>query len=172
MKRLWAPWRKAYIRPKNRKDSRCLFCRIRDEKKDPKNYLLKRNSTAYAVLNIYPYTNGHVLIVPNRHVASMAQLKAQEKLDWLALADESLAGLKKAIRPQGFNVGINLGRIAGAGVPGHLHLHIVPRWQGDTNFMPVLGETRVISESLDSLYAGMTAFLKKNKKSGNRRSRT
>lgn len=171
MKRLWAPWRKAYIRPKDRKDKRCLFCRIRDERKDRQNYLLKRNAEAYAVLNIYPYTNGHILIVPHRHVASASQLRDHEKLSWLALADELLAGLAKTIRPDGFNVGMNFGRAAGAGVPGHLHLHIVPRWQGDTNFMPVLGETRVISESLDSLYRNLRTFLRKNKKSQRRKFR-
>ena len=162
MSRLWAPWRKTYIRPKRRKPKGCLFCRfLADRKKDARNYLIKRTPLSFALLNLYPYNNGHVLILPKRHVDSLGKLTAREKLDWLELCDELIAALRKELKPQGFNVGINLGAAAGAGIPKHLHLHIVPRWPGDVNFMPVLAGTKVISESLDSLYDLLTRSLNK-----------
>lgn len=159
MQQLWAPWRQAYIRPKNRKSKACIFCGLRDSKQDSKNYVLKRTPFSYAVLNLYPYNNGHVLIVPKRHVNVISKMTDAEKLDWLKLSEEIRQGLQKAVKPHGFNVGINLGRIAGAGIPGHLHLHIVPRWKGDVNFMPVFSDTRVISQSLDSLFETMKGAL-------------
>jgi ATP adenylyltransferase len=113
------------------------------------------------MLNRYPYNNGHVMIVPNRHVPMLDRLAQREKLDLLQLLDRSLAVLKKTIHPQGFNIGINLGRSAGAGFPGHLHIHIVPRWTGDTNFMPVAGETKVISDSLEAVYEALSRRLKR-----------
>lgn len=149
---LWAPWRKAYIRPNALPRKGCLFCRLVSEKRAKKNYILKRTRHSFAVLNLYPYNNGHTLVVPCRHVNRVEALSGAEKLDWLSLHDEILKALKRAMRPDGFNVGINLGKSAGAGIPGHLHLHIVPRWNGDTNFMPVVAKTKVISESLDSAY--------------------
>ncbi len=170
MDQLWAPWRKAYIRPKASPLSPkgCLFCRLDSEKRDKKNYILKRTRHSFAVLNLYPYNNGHTLIVPRRHGSRVETLSAAEKLDWLALHDEILNALKRAMNPDGFNVGINLGKSAGAGIPDHLHLHIVPRWRGDTNFMPVLTKTKVISESLDSAYVLIAAQLgrKDRKKRG------
>lgn len=152
MERLWAPWRKTYIRPNTKPEKGCLFCRLKASTKDVKNYVLKRNPTCYAVLNLFPYNNGHILIVPNRHVDNAAKLTDKEKLDWLSLYGEVQDALSRAVKPHGFNVGINLGRAAGAGIPKHLHLHIVPRWKGDSNFMPVFSGVKVISESLDSLY--------------------
>ncbi len=119
---------------------------------DQKNYIVKRTAHAFAVLNLYPYNNGHVLIVPRRHVAEFGQLKDVELLDLIKLQNDLLLRLKKRLKPHGFNVGANLGIAAGAGVPGHLHIHLVPRWPGDTNFMPVVGKAKVISESLKSLY--------------------
>ena len=104
------------------------------------------------MLNLYPYTNGHLLVVPNRHLSSLEKLKKPERLDLLELVDLGIEILKKSLHPTGFNVGFNLGPTGGAGIPGHVHLHVVPRWNGDTNFMPVLGGTRVISQSLDELY--------------------
>lgn len=169
MQRLWAPWRKTYIRPEKKKSGTCVFCSILSSKQDAKNFILKRNRTCFAVLNLYPYNNGHVLILPNRHVPSIDKLNDTEKLDWLALAEEMRAALKKAVNPHGFNMGINLGRIAGAGIPGHLHLHIVPRWKGDVNFMPALGDTRVISESLDSLYKTLQPVIAGKRKAGTSR---
>lgn len=167
MDRLWAPWRKAYIRPEGKKKGGCLFCRLQSPRRSSHDYVLKRTAFSFAVLNIYPYNNGHVMIVPNRHTASLAALSSAERLDWLALCDELIAALQKQLRPHGFNIGMNLGRAAGAGIPHHLHLHIVPRWTGDSNFMPAVGESKVISESLDSVYQ----LLKKALKAGNKKSK-
>lgn len=166
MDRLWAPWRKAYIRPEGRKRRGCLFCDLQSSKKASSDYILKYTPFNFAVLNIYPYNNGHVMIVPRRHTASMAALNSAERLDWLALADEVMAALQKELKPDGFNIGMNLGKAAGAGIPRHLHLHIVPRWVGDVNFMPAVAGSKVISESLDSVYQVLTrALAVKNKKS-------
>ena len=159
MDRLWAPWRKAYIRP-DRKSRGCVFCRLFRQKPDSRTYILKRTPFNFAVLNLYPYNNGHVMIVPNRHLASLKQLKPHEKLDWFSLCEEVMAAVQSGLKAQGVNLGMNFGKIAGAGIPGHLHLHIVPRWKGDANFMPVVGGTKVISESLDSVYELLTRILK------------
>ncbi len=162
MQRLWAPWRKAYIRPKSKTQKKaCLFCGLRLSKNDASNYVLKRARYNYAVLNLYPYNNGHVLIVPNRHIAAVSEMTDAEKLDWLNLYEQVQSALADAVTPDGFNVGLNLGRGAGAGIPNHLHLHIVPRWTGDSNFMPVVAGTKVISESLDSMYSLLKKKLKK-----------
>ena len=152
MDRIWAPWRKSYIRHTLKRAKGCLFCRLPREHKDPRNLILARNKSAYAILNLYPYNNGHILIIPYRHTDSLHQLSDHEKLDWLRLYDETIVALKRTLKPNGFNVGINLGRIAGAGIPKHIHLHIVPRWKGDINFMPVTANTKVVSESLRSVY--------------------
>ena len=171
MNRLWAPWRKAYLRPKGRRDKGCLFCRLLAEKQDERNYIVKRNAYCFAILNIYPYNNGHVMIVPSRHVDSVHALKDREKLDWLDLYEEVHLALKKVLKPHGFNIGINLGRVSGAGIPHHMHLHVVPRWKGDFNFMPVIGETKVISESLDSVYHALVRTLKSSKTKFRKKSR-
>ncbi|MDD5216988.1 MAG: HIT domain-containing protein [Candidatus Omnitrophica bacterium] len=156
MDRIWAPWRKSYIRPKKARERGCLFCRLRDAKNDRQNYVIKRTAYNFAVLNRYPYNNGHVMIVPKRHVAMLDELCDVEKLDWIELLEDMIAGLKRSLRPHGFNAGMNIGQVSGAGVPGHLHLHVVPRWSGDVNFMPIIGETKIISESLDSVYQALT----------------
>ena len=155
---LWAPWRKTYIShiPKIRG---CLFCKILTGRNDRRNLLVKRSQHAFAVLNRYPYNNGHVMIVPNRHVRLFSQLKDVELLGLMRLQDEMLKGLRTCIHPHGFNVGTNLGRVGGAGVPGHIHVHLVPRWLGDNNFMPAIGGTKVISQSLSSLYQALTAAI-------------
>ena len=161
MDRLWAPWRKAYIRPEGRRKRGCLFCRLAKQKPTLQNYILKKTPFSFAVLNLYPYNNGHVMIVPRRHGDTLDALSEREKLDWLALYGQVLGAMKKTLRPHGFNVGMNLGRAAGAGIPHHLHLHVVPRWQGDSNFMPVLGGSKVISESLKSTYRLLTRELQR-----------
>jgi ATP adenylyltransferase len=158
--RLWAPWRKAYLRPKGGKPKGCIFCRLLAEKRDAQNYILKRTAKSFALLNLYPYNNGHVMIVPLRHVDSVHALTNREKLDWLDLYEEVRAAIKAKLKPHGFNVGINLGRVGGAGIPHHLHLHVVPRWRGDANFMPVISDTKVMSESLDSVYHVIRSKLK------------
>lgn len=149
---LWAPWRSVYIERHLRKKTGCIFCRALREKRDRNNHIVKRSRHAFAVLNRYPYTNGHVMIVPNRHIAELKDLTDPERLDLLGLQDQVIELLKEILRPDGFNLGLNLGRAAGAGVLGHVHVHIVPRWIGDTNCMPVISGTKVISQSLCVLY--------------------
>ncbi|MBI3317481.1 MAG: HIT domain-containing protein [Candidatus Omnitrophica bacterium] len=161
MNRLWAPWRQAYIQPKRPPQKGCLFCRLiqAPSRKDRSHQILKRTTHSFAILNLYPYNNGHVMIVHCRHAASLHQLKDEEKLDLLSLFDSVMQALKKRLKPQGFNAGINMGKVAGAGIPGHIHLHLVPRWKGDSNFMPVVGETKVISQSLKQVYELITPLL-------------
>lgn len=161
MDRLWAPWRQAYIQPKRPPKKGCLFCQIVHDasRKDPQNLVLKRTPHSFALLNLYPYNNGHVMIIPRRHVATLYLLRDKEKLDLLHLFDDAVAALQKKLRPQGFNAGINIGKVAGAGIPGHIHLHLVPRWKGDSNFMPVTGKTKVISQSLERVYEILAPLL-------------
>ncbi len=150
MNKLWAPWRKSYIL--KHPVSKCFICRIKASSQDAKNFILKRSHYSFAVLNIFPYNNGHMMITSNRHVDGLEKLKDQELLDLLQLMNQITVHIKKTLKPQGLNIGINLGHVAGAGVPGHVHIHIVPRWSGDTNFMPVVANTKVLSESLRSVY--------------------
>jgi ATP adenylyltransferase len=153
MERLWAPWRETYI-TKVLKDQHkgCVFCGIVKSDKDAKNYIFLRGKKVYAVLNIYPYSNGHCLITPNRHVGDISKMTKDELSEMMDLLLEVKARLQKVLSPHGFNVGLNLGRLAGAGIPGHVHMHVVPRWKGDHNFMPITGKTKVISQSLDTIY--------------------
>lgn len=156
MDRLWAPWRKNYV--SQRKPLRgCIFCRAHRSsiKKDGANLLLYRSTHSFILLNRYPYNNGHLMIAPNRHVNTLEKLAAKERLNLLELLDLALQLLRKAFHPEGFNLGLNLGRTGGAGVPGHVHLHVVPRWKGDTNFMPIIARTKVISDSLQEVYRSL-----------------
>ncbi len=150
MERIWAPWRKEFIL--KAKESGCLFCELPDERADRKSLILFRGPRTYAVLNRYPYTNGHLMVVPYRHTAELDDLTRDEAGELWELARRSVNLLRAAYRPQGFNLGLNLGRAAGAGVVDHLHLHVVPRWAGDNNFMPVIGNTKVHSLSLDETF--------------------
>ncbi|MBI4373123.1 MAG: HIT domain-containing protein [Candidatus Omnitrophica bacterium] len=150
MDKLWAPWRRGYIL--QNPGGKCFICRIRKSSQDAKNLVLKRSRHSFAVLNLFPYNNGHVMVIPNRHVGALQKLNDRELLDLMRLTNQMIARLERVMKPGGMNLGINFGRIGGAGVPGHLHIHLVPRWSGDTNFMPVIGNTKVISESLKSVY--------------------
>ncbi|MGQ9823462.1 MAG: HIT family protein [Desulfotomaculales bacterium] len=150
MERLWAPWRAVYIGKGH--GEACFFCEKLNDSEDEVNYLLLRGEKTFVLLNLYPYNNGHLLVAPKRHVGDVADLSAEELLELGEVTRRMVGLLRKAFKPDGFNIGVNLGTIAGAGVPGHLHVHIVPRWAGDTNFMPVLGDVRVISEALDATY--------------------
>ena len=153
MQRLWAPWREEYITKVHKNQHKgCIFCRIVKAKNDAGNFVFLRHETAFAVLNIYPYSNGHCLVLPNRHVSDIDKLKKEELMDVMGLLMDTKRLLTRAVRPDGFNVGLNLGRLAGAGIPGHVHMHLVPRWKGDHNFMPVTAGTKIISQSLDVIY--------------------
>jgi ATP adenylyltransferase len=152
MQRLWAPWREPYISKLTSKQKSCVFCRILAAKKDKQNLVFIRKPHAWAVLNLYPYSNGHCLVLSNRHVNDINKLPQEEYAQLMELLRETKDLLQSVFKPHGFNVGMNVGRIAGAGIPGHVHLHIVPRWKGDHNFMPVTADTKVISQSLSVIY--------------------
>jgi ATP adenylyltransferase len=148
---LWAPWRKGYVIQPN-KDKTCLFCRVKREKKDRENLILFRAKTAFIILNRFPYNNGHLMVVPNRHLKDLSALKPEEINDLFSLVKKATKGLKKVLKPEGLNLGLNLGKAAGAGIAGHLHIHVVPRWAGDTNFMPAVSGVKSLPDSLDALY--------------------
>lgn len=149
MKTLWAPWRMTYINEEAKeRTGECLFCpRIRDDK-DAENLIVHRAGLTIVFMNKYPYNGGHTLVMPVRHVAEMEDLEDREMLELFKVVSDCKRALQDVLKPHGYNIGINLGEVAGAGVPGHLHVHIVPRWNGDTNFMPVLGDTKVIPEHI------------------------
>jgi len=154
MEQLWAPWRLAYVsQPKSPKaDADCFLCRGLAESDDRANHIVHRSESGCIVLNRYPYSNGHVLIAPLAHKAKLEDLTDRETLDLQKLLSRVMAILDRKMSPEGYNVGLNLGRAAGAGLPGHLHWHLVPRWAGDMNFMPVLADTRILVQSLDALW--------------------
>lgn len=149
MKVLWAPWRMAYIK-NARKPAKCIFCVKPGERRDAENLLLHRGRHGFVMMNLFPYNSGHLLVAPYAHTRSLEQLPDEVALDLLALTNLSLKVLRAEIKPEGFNIGVNLGRVSGAGIEAHVHLHIVPRWNGDTNFMPLFAETRVIPEHLQA----------------------
>jgi ATP adenylyltransferase len=148
MDKLWAPWRINYISSEI-KIKGCIFCRAKKSKLN--DYVIFKTKKSICLLNIYPYNNGHLLVSPLRHIAGIELLSQEEILDMFKCLKRAKRLLEKVLKPQGYNLGFNLGRNAGAGIIGHLHLHIVPRWVGDTNFMPVIGNTKVISQSLEEL---------------------
>src|SRR5512137_1731034 len=157
LERLWAPWRIEYIM--SRKPPGCIFCDRPAENNDDSNLILHRGKYHFIIMNAFPYNNGHMMVVPYRHTSSLSDWSAEERAEMMELADLGVELLKRTMRPDGFNLGINMGLVAGAGVADHIHLHIVPRWNGDTNFMPVLSDTRVISEHLKATYAKLKSAL-------------
>lgn len=160
---LWAPWRKPYLQKAVRTPNpeKCFFCDyVRTQKRDRKNLVLTRRKTCFCVLNRYPYTSGHLLVAPLAHKAGLDELGPAERGELFDLLLDMQHALERTLHPHGYNIGINLGRAAGAGVPGHAHFHIVPRWLGDTNFMTTAGQTKVISESLEGLYEHLQKALR------------
>lgn len=157
---LWAPWRIDYILGDKSEDgeSRCLFCHLLEEKDDCGNLILERTKHSYVLLNRYPYSSGHLLVLPASHVADLDMLEAEPYIDLMLLLKKSIKVLQKALHPSGINAGLNMGAAAGAGIAAHLHFHIVPRWPGDHNFMPVIADTMVIPQQLDSLYEMLKPF--------------
>lgn len=150
MDKIWAPWRKEYILQGPTKG--CIFCAKAKEDRDRKNFIIKRARFSFAMLNTFPYNNGHLMIAPYNHTPHLGGLSDEELLDLIDLLKVSQDLLNKVLKPAGFNIGMNIGKSSGAGIVEHLHVHIVPRWSEDTNFMPVISDTKVIPESLDSLY--------------------
>lgn len=160
MDRLWAPWRLAYVTtaPKipTTPTNPCFICQGLSETNDRANLIARRTELSTVILNRFPYNNGHLLIAPHAHKARLDELTPEESLDLQLTLTDMVRELERLMSPEGFNIGLNLGKVAGAGLPGHLHWHIVPRWNGDTNFMPVLSDTRVIVQSLDAFYDLLT----------------
>ena len=159
MEALHAPWRIEYIMAPKPKNAESLFARIAQSSDDEANYVIARDRTCFAVLNTYPYNGGHLLIVPYRQTPDLNGLTDEELADLLKLTRRCQNALTSVMKPDGFNIGVNLGKVAGAGVQGHLHIHVVPRWLGDTNFMPILANTVVVPEALRDLAAKLRAAL-------------
>ncbi len=150
MDRLWAPWRIGYVLSEKSED--CIFCDKPSAGDDAAELILNRGELSYVLMNAYPYNNGHLLVVPYEHVPDVLSVSEEQLVDMMRLTRRAIEATQRAMRPDGFNVGFNVGRVAGAGIEEHVHLHIVPRWAGDTNFMPVLGDTRVVPQSLRECY--------------------
>jgi ATP adenylyltransferase len=158
---LWAPWRIGYIQGLD-KDNKCFICHYQQNpQNDTQNLVLWRTGSSIVLLNRFPYNNGHLLIAPVRHFAELTEASNEELLDMTKLIRESQKALSACIRPHGFNVGMNFGRCAGAGLPGHLHIHVVPRWDGDTNFVSTCSQAKVISQSLSELHGLLKETSKK-----------
>lgn len=157
MEYLWAPWRIEYIQ--RAPESGCILCQKPREVNDEANLILYRGQHNFIILNAFPYNPGHLMVAPYRHTANLQDLKDEETKELFDLIKKGLELLEEAMEPMGFNVGLNLGKVAGAGIAEHIHTHIVPRWQGDTNFMPVLSDTKVLSEALISTYRRLKAKL-------------
>jgi len=159
MKIIWAPWRKSYI-TNCHKQSECFFCDMIKDSEDQKNLILYRSTSVFVVLNKFPYTNGHLMIVPYDHVSNLSDLDSEKMLDLLSTTSKAIQWLSASMNPQGYNIGMNLGKIAGAGLENHIHMHVVPRWLGDLNFMTCISETRIISESLSENYQSILNVIK------------
>lgn len=153
MRHLWAPWRDAYVTKEPRG---CFICTALRLKRDREHWVLKRTKHSLCMLNLYPYNAGHLLIVPKRHVKDLENLSSDERLDLIDLLIDMQKVSRKALKAHGFNAGVNFGRAAGAGLLGHVHIHLVPRWNGDTNFLPVISDTKTVSSSLNLMYQRIT----------------
>lgn len=164
MDRLWSPWRSRYIQTfgTDKEAEGCVFCEALASGRDNDHYLVKRHRRCFSMLNLYPYNSGHLLIIPNEHLPSLEDLEGETYREMTEVLRDWLRVFKSVMRPEGFNIGSNLGRTGGAGIDQHVHMHIVPRWSGDANFMPVVADTKVISESLNetmlTLRAGFEAL--------------
>jgi len=159
VERLWAPWRMEYIlqpKPKG-----CIFCDKPKQDKDRENLILFRGKAVFVIMNYYPYNNGHLMIVPYRHISQLSDLTAEEQQEMMALLVHIEKILKDAMQAQGLNIGMNLGTVAGAGIDDHLHFHIVPRWNGDTNYMPIIGHTKVLSEGLYETWDNLKKYFER-----------
>ena len=162
MECLHAPWRIQYIlAPKPPSSDVSLFTRIAQTDDDDTHHVIVRDRTCFALLNNYPYNGGHLMVVPYKQVADFSELTDDEMLDLMKLMRRCLAAVKRVMKPDGFNIGVNLGKVAGAGIAEHLHIHVVPRWKGDTNFMPVLGQTTVMPQALQELAAQLRGALQR-----------
>lgn len=167
MENMWSPWRSQYIesfKNENLKEEICIFCSALKNFEDNESLIIKIFEHSFIIMNLYPYNNGHLMVVPKRHLSNFSLLNAEEKIEIMNNIDLSIKSLEIVLKPHGYNVGANLGKVAGAGIDSHIHFHIVPRWNGDTNFMPVLGNVKVISQDLiitrDNLRKEMSNLIK------------
>jgi len=166
MKRLFSPWRSSYIASfrNDTADTACLFCSVAASRQDARNLIVQRRDTCFVIMNLYPYNNGHCMVVPYRHTPFMKELTRSENAEIMATISDVMEALDQTMGPHGYNVGANLGRVAGAGIDQHIHFHIVPRWSGDTNFMPTLADVKLVSEDLKVSYRKLRRVLGKKKK--------
>ncbi len=154
--RIWAPWRLAYVKDASKDtEDQCIFCAKPGADDDQANLIVHRGERCFVILNLFPYTNGHLMVAPYEHIAGLQELSPETIAEMMALAQRAMARLEEVYDPHGYNVGINQGRVAGAGVEHHIHLHVVPRWGGDTNFMPVIADTRVMPQTLEQSYEAL-----------------
>lgn len=156
MKHLWSPWRMNYI-ANHKKEADCVFCHAQAMSDGEENLIALRGKLSYVILNRFPYTSGHLMVIPFEHVSTLEELDAETRAEMMELTSRSMTVLRGLYKPHGFNMGANIGEAAGAGVLGHVHIHIVPRWVGDTNFMSSVGETRVLPETLEETYRRVKA---------------
>ncbi len=164
MDHLWSPWRSVHIdtfkeRPARPPSSESLFTRLLRENDDEKNLILWRGERVFVIMNLYPYNNGHVMIVPNREEADFERLTPEERAEISETISRCIRWIRRVLNPEGFNVGMNLGEASGAGVPAHIHMHVVPRWNGDTNFMPTIAEVKVVPQALRDTYDRLKAAI-------------
>ncbi|RKZ34428.1 HIT family hydrolase [bacterium] len=163
MKRLWAPWRMEYISRGDLENDECFLCeKQKNPENDDEDFVLYRGEHCYALMNTYPYNNGHLMIATYRHIGDFTKLTKAELVEMMEITRIAVSAITESMGAQGFNIGFNLGCVAGAGVVDHIHLHIVPRWGGDTNFMPVIADTKVVSEALKETYERLFPYFEKN----------
>jgi ATP adenylyltransferase len=154
--RIWAPWRLAYVKDASKDiEEECIFCAKPAEDDDEANLIVHRGESCFVLLNLFPYTNGHLMVAPYEHTGRLQDLSPETVTEMMTLAQRAMSGLEKAYDPHGYNIGFNQGRVAGAGFEHHIHLHVVPRWGGDTNFMPVIADTKVMPQTLEESYAAL-----------------
>lgn len=164
MEKLWSPWRSKYIdsfKPGAVKEKGCLFCRELNEDNDEKNFIIHRSERSIIMMNLFPYNSGHLMVVPKQHASTFNELEEETCVECMRNMKLAMNIITDAIHPHGFNVGANIGRIAGAGIEDHIHFHIVPRWTGDSNFMPIINDVKVISEAMEDTYKKLMASLQK-----------
>lgn len=159
MEHLWAPWRMKYIKETVGEGGKeCVLCQKPKETEDEKNLVVFRGKHNYIMLNAYPYNSGHLMIVPYEHTAKLEELPPEVRAEHIELIAKAMTALREAYNPDGFNMGMNVGRVAGAGIDKHIHTHVVPRWSGDCNFMPVVGDTKVVNEALNETCVALRKY--------------
>lgn len=163
IKQLWAPWRMSFIQGASKAGSTCVFCDLPQQNQDTQNLILYRSALSFVILNKYPYNNGHLMVIPHKHTADLTLLSAEEHSDLMVYTNHCVNALKEIYKPEGFNIGMNLGAAGGAGIREHLHFHIVPRWTGDTNFMPVLADTKSMPQHLDESFKQLEPYFRRLK---------